>query len=89
MQLHLFQPKKIHSEQSNGLLRVLSVGPPRENIMLQFRCCMLWLSHRALAQATIHCDITPLASQLMSLHENAAHAHIASTVPIVGATTVW
>jgi hypothetical protein len=51
--------------------------------LLQFRCCMPWLSHRALAQATIHCDITPLASQLVSLqHENAAHAHIASTVPI-------
>jgi hypothetical protein len=42
MQLHLFQPKKIHSEQSNGLLRVLSVGPPRENIMGRFSVPTLW-----------------------------------------------
>ena len=31
--MQLNQPKKIHSEQSNGLLRVLRVGPPRESIM--------------------------------------------------------
>ena len=32
--MQLKQPKKIHSEQSNGLLRVLRVGPPRESINL-------------------------------------------------------
>jgi predicted NAD-dependent protein-ADP-ribosyltransferase YbiA (DUF1768 family) len=42
MQLHLLQPKKIHSEQTNGLLQVLSVGPPRENIMGRFSVPTLW-----------------------------------------------
>ena len=40
--MQLNQPKKIHSEQSNGLLRVLSVGPPRENIMGRFSVLTLW-----------------------------------------------
>ena len=29
--MQLKQPKKIHSEQSNGLLRVLRVGPPQRS----------------------------------------------------------
>jgi hypothetical protein len=42
MQLHLKQPKKIHSEQANGLLQVLSVGPPCENIMGRFSVLTRW-----------------------------------------------
>ena len=40
--MQLKQPKKIHSEQSNGLLRVLRVGPPRESIMGHLSVPTLW-----------------------------------------------
>ena len=33
LQLPVKQHKETFSEQANGLLRVLGVGPPRENIM--------------------------------------------------------
>ena len=42
LQLHLKQHKETFSEQANGLLRVLGVGPPRENIMGRFSVLTLW-----------------------------------------------
>ena len=42
LQLHLKQHKETFSEQANGLLRVLGVGSPRENIMGRFSVLTLW-----------------------------------------------